>query len=153
MRRILVLAFVSAVAFGLPLFAGSHQEVAEEVIAITKAQWAAEIAGTVGSRLEIAADEYTEFNPTAPVRLAGKAVNRDFAEAFASGGGKMLVANMFNPKVQVHGDVAILSYSFVGASKSKDGEVTPILSKSTRIYAKMDGAWKLVHANFAPVGD
>lgn len=117
MRRVLFLVIVSAIAFGLPVYAGSDQEVAEQVIAITKAQWAAEIGGKIGSRLEIAADEYTEFSPTAPVRIDGKALNRDFAEAFANGGGKMLAGDMVNPKVQVHGDVAILSYNFVGVSK------------------------------------
>ena len=58
---------------------------------------------------------------------------------------------MANAKVQVYGDVAILTYNYHGLSKNKDGEVEPQLAKSTRVYAKIDGAWKLVHANFAPM--
>jgi hypothetical protein len=32
-----------------------------------------------------------------------------------------------------------------------DGKVENSLAKSTRVYAKTGGQWKLVHANFAPV--
>ena len=53
--------------------------------------------------------------------------------------------------MQVYGDVAILTYNYVGVSQKKDGTTTPNLAKSTRVYAKVGGEWKLVHANFAPV--
>jgi ketosteroid isomerase-like protein len=59
---------------------------------------------------------------------------------------------MVNPKVQVYGDAAILTYNFVGVTKDKDGKTSPSTAKSTRVYAKMNGKWMLVHANFAPVG-
>ena len=154
MRRILLLAVVSVLAFGIPLFAGSDEEVAKEVIAITKAQWAAEIAGqSAGSMAEIAADEYTEFNSGAPTRLDGKALNMKIAETNRESSGKFVMGEMTNEKVQVYGDVAILTYNFIGATKDKDGVVEPNLAKSTRVYAKIGGSWKLVHANFAPVGD
>jgi len=58
---------------------------------------------------------------------------------------------MANPKVQVYGDTAILSYNFVGLNKDKDGKITPSSAKSSRVYIKMNGKWMLVHANFAPV--
>ena len=35
---------------------------------------------------------------------------------------------MANAKVQVYGDVAILSYNYVGSTKNKDGEIEPNLS-------------------------
>ncbi len=55
---------------------------------------------------------------------------------------------MLNPKVQVYGDVAILTYNFAGVIKGNDGKVTVSKAKSTRVYVKMNGDWKLVHANF-----
>jgi ketosteroid isomerase-like protein len=67
------------------------------------------------------------------------------------GGGKTLASDMQNAKVQTYGDVAILTYNFVGVSQDKDGKTSPSLAKSTRVYAKPGGQWKLVHANFAPV--
>jgi len=57
---------------------------------------------------------------------------------------------MANQKVQVYGDVAILTYNYIGATKDKDGKVEPSRAKSTRVYVKKDGQWWLVHANFAP---
>jgi ketosteroid isomerase-like protein len=51
--------------------------------------------------------------------------------------------------VQVYGDVAILSYNFLGYMQDKDGMVKPNRAKSTRVYAKQGGKWILVHANFA----
>ena len=56
---------------------------------------------------------------------------------------------MGNPKVQVYNDdVAILSYNYMGLTRDKDGKTEPARAKSTRVYVKQGGAWKLVHANF-----
>ena len=58
---------------------------------------------------------------------------------------------MVNPKVQVYGDVATLTYNYVGVSQARDGKTNDVLAKSTRVYVRSGGQWKLVHANFAPV--
>jgi ketosteroid isomerase-like protein len=148
-RTIWIVVFL--LAAGVPVFAESHDEIAKEVIALTKAQWAADIAKDTAKSVELLADEYTEFNSQYPTRLDGKKLNATFYEAANAGAGEILVAEMANEKVQVYGDVAILSYNYVGSTKNKDGEIEPNLAKSTRVYAKKDGAWKLVHANFAPL--
>ena len=72
------------------------------------------------------------------------------AEANNGGSTKVVAADMANAKVQVYGDVAILSYNFIGVAKDKDGKVEPTKAKSTRVYVKKDGKWWLAHANFAP---
>lgn len=95
------------------------------------------------------ADEYTEFNAETPTRMDGKDLNMRLADALTSGSSAFVAAEMVNPKVQVYGDVAILTYNFVGMSRDKDGVVEPSLAKSTRVYAKKGGRWMLVHANFA----
>jgi len=130
-----------------------HEGAAAEVIAITKAQWAAEMQSDVATAMKNVADDYTEFNPGYPTRLDGKALAVRLAEAQAQGSGHLVAGEMANEKVQVYGDVAILSYNFVGASRNKDGEVEPQLAKSTRVYVKKNGQWWLVHANFGAVGD
>lgn len=125
---------------------------ADEVIAITKAQWAAEIRGDTAAAMRSIADDYSEFNPDYPTRLDGKALATKFAEANAGSSAKTVAGDMANARVQLYGDVAILTYNYVGAIKDKDGNVTPNAAKSTRVYVKQGGEWKLVHANFAPVG-
>ncbi len=132
--------------------AGDDPKVAAEVIAVTRAAWAAEAQGkSIAEQNAVLADDYTEFNSDYPVRIDGKATNTALYEAQARSGGKSIVGDMMNAKVQVYGDVAILTYNFVGVSQEKDGKTSNNAAKSTRVYAKIDGQWKLVHANFAPV--
>jgi ketosteroid isomerase-like protein len=132
--------------------AGDDPKVAAEVIAVTRAAWAAEAQGkSVAEQNAVLADDYTEFNSDYPVRIDGKATNTALYEAQARSGGKSIVGDMMNAKVQVYGDVAILTYNFVGVSQEKDGKTSNDAAKSTRVYAKIGGQWKLVHANFAPM--
>ena len=150
MRNLITVVALSLMVV-LPVYADSHDEVANEVIALAKAQWAANIARDVDTRSSFLADDYTEFNADYPTRIDGKELRGRLAEANDQGGTRMLVGDMANAKVQVYGDVAILSYNFIGSTLNGAGEVSPRVAKSTRVYAKIDGAWKLVHANFAPV--
>ena len=60
------------------------------------------------------------------------------------------MAEMANEKVQVYGEVAILSYNYMGLDKDATGTVEPTRAKSTRVYVKKGHQWLLVHANFAP---
>jgi ketosteroid isomerase-like protein len=135
----------------LPALANAGTEA--EVIKLTYDQWAAEIAKDADASAAIMADDYTEFNADFPTRIDGKALNLRLAAALTEGGGSMLAGEMANAKVQVYGNVAILTYNFLGVNKNSDGETSPSLAKSTRVYVKQNGNWMLVHANFAPVGD
>jgi ketosteroid isomerase-like protein len=131
--------------------AGDDPTVAAEIMALARAQWAAEMAGkSVAEQSAATAADYTEFNPDYPVRIEGKSLADRLTEATLRDGSKTLAADMVNPRVQVYGDTAILSYNFVGVAQDKDGKTTPSVAKSTRVYAKIDGKWMLVHANFAP---
>ena len=142
----------TALMVSQPVMAGEDPKVAAEVMALARGQWNAEIAGKSVAEQGVAiADDYTEFNPDFPVRLDGKALVDRLYEAQMRSGDKSLASDMQNAKVQVYGDVAILTYNFVGVTQKKDGTTTPNVAKSTRVYAKMGGQWKLVHANFAPV--
>ncbi|MCZ6789508.1 MAG: nuclear transport factor 2 family protein [Chloroflexi bacterium] len=142
---IMAVAVLSVVSFAQ---ADSH-DVAEELIKLTKAQWAAAIKQDTTAASKILADDYTEFNRDSPTRLEGKEAIR----LSAAVGSKisLVAAEMANPKVQVYGEVAILTYNFSGSRKDESGKVEPFTSKSTRVYTKQGGKWMLVHANFAEV--
>jgi ketosteroid isomerase-like protein len=134
----------------MPALAAAQNN-AEEIMALAKAQWAAENANKPAAEAWASvADDYTEFNPVVPVLVEGKAMAAKFYEASLQGGDTGVVSEMLNPHVQFYGDVAILSYNYAGMNKTKDGNVEPVLAKSTRVYAKKGGKWMLVHANFAP---
>jgi ketosteroid isomerase-like protein len=135
-----------------PVRSADDPKVAAEVMSLARAQWAAESAGkSIAEQSASTADDYTEFNADYPARIEGKALSDRLAEASSKDGSKSLVGEMANPKVQVYGDTAILTYNFVGMRQDKDGKVMPAGAKSTRVYARMNGKWMLVHANFAPV--
>ncbi len=141
------LAFVTLL-FAAPVFA----ENANDIIALAKAQWAAETQNKPSAEAMVTiADDYTEFNADAPTLVEGKRLASEFYDASLRSGNTGLVSEMLNPHVQFYGDVAILTYNFMGMKMSKDGKVATSVAKSTRVYAKKDGKWMLVHANFAPV--
>lgn len=135
-----------------PTLAGDNPQVAAEVMALARAQWSAEMAGkSVAEQSMHTADDYTEFNAEHPTRIDGRALSDRLVEASGKDGSRSLIGEMANPRVQVYGDTAILTYNFVGMRQDKDGKVSPANAKSTRVYTKMNGKWMLVHANFAPV--
>jgi len=128
----------------------SSKQVAEEIIAIVRAEWAAEVEKNPAEALKNIAEDCTQFNGDYSTRLEGKTLLSRLAEASSRGSLSTVATEMANPKVQVYGDVAILSYNFVGMTQDKDGKTEPVRAKSTRVYARQTGKWMLVHANFAP---
>ncbi len=152
MKKIIVISFCAITFLSLGslsnLFAQSTPpSVAEEIIAITYKLWKAENQKDIEVRNKYVADDYTEFNGSYSTRIDGKTKNFKLSDANFPGG-TSLADEMLNPKVQVYGDTAILTYNFAGVIKNNDGKVVGVKAKSTRVYVKMDSDWKLVHANF-----
>ncbi len=121
----------------------------DEVIAVTYKIWKAEMSKDLNEMNKYVADDYTEFNPDFSTRIDGKSTYVKLSDPSTQGEGTVLAAEMLNPKVQVYGDVAILSYNYAGVTKGIDGKITSSKAKSTRVYVKMNGEWRLVHGNFA----
>jgi ketosteroid isomerase-like protein len=156
MKKLMFVLIASACCSAFTFNASAQQAdkgIADAVIAMTKAQWAVGMKDptNIAEQSKDTADDYTEFNGQYATRLDGKAMSDRLAEASAKDAGKGIAAEMANPKVQVYnGDVAILTYNYVGVNIDKDGKTTPERAKSTRVFVKKDGKWMLVHANFAP---
>ncbi len=143
-------AIAALMMLSAPVLAADNPQVAAEVMALARAQWASEIAGqTPAQQLASLADDYTEFNGDYPTLLVGKDVASRMAAITPYD--KAMFSDMQNPRVQVYGDTAILTYNFAGIRAGADGKSKPSIAKSTRVYAKQGGKWMLVHANFAPV--
>lgn len=141
---------VCAALLTAPAFAGDDPKVSAEIMALARAQWASEQAGqTAEQQMASVADDYTEFNGDYPTRIDGKAMATAMAAVPPSA--KTIYADMQNAKVQVYGDTAILTYNYAGITRAADGKTEPALAKSTRVYVRTGGQWKLVHANFAPI--
>ena len=154
MRRVPTLICGIAIGAVLSLTIAATQptrsQTAKEVVTITKAEWAALAAKNASDAVKNFAEECTMFVPDFPNRLDGKTQIFNLFEAGASDSSTSLLAEMANEKVQVYGDVAILSYNYMGMDKDATGNVEPTRAKSTRVYVKKGRQWLLVHANFAP---
>jgi ketosteroid isomerase-like protein len=155
MKKLMLVLIASACCSAFTMNASAQQAdqaTTDAIIAMTKAQWAAEIKDptNVTEQTKDMSDDYTEFNGQYATRLDGKAMNSRLTEASGKESGKTIAAEMANPKVQVYnGNVAILTYNYVGLTMDKDGKTTPERAKSTRVFVKKGDKWMLVHANFA----
>ena len=154
MKNLMLILVAAACCTAFTMIASAQQAdqaTADAIIAMVKAQWAAEIKDptNVAEQMKNASDDYTEFNGDYATRLDGKAMSTRLAEASGKASGKTIAAEMANPKVQVYnGNVAIVTYNYVGLTQDKDGKQEPQRAKSTRVYVKKDNKWVLVHANF-----
>jgi ketosteroid isomerase-like protein len=122
--------------------------VAQQIIDIVKAEWAGYAKKNMAASQKNIAEDYTEFNGEAATRVDGRPLTGRLAEAASRDPGTRIADEMLNPKVQVYGDTAILTYNFFGLEQDKDGKVQPTRAKSSRVYVKQGGEWMLVHANF-----
>jgi ketosteroid isomerase-like protein len=154
MKKLMLVLIASACCSAFTMNASAQQAdqaTTDAIIAMTKAQWAAEIKDptNVAEQMKDASDDYTEFNGQYATRLDGKAMNSRMAEAAGKNSGKTIAGEMANPKVQVYnGNVAILTYNYAGLTQDKDGKTEATRAKSTRVFVKKDNKWTLVHANF-----
>ena len=148
----MVVLIAVAMPFDVSGQANANQQTADEIINIVKAQWASEMAdpGNISEHFKNIADDYTEFNGDYATRIDGKAMAMRLSEPAGKDPNRIAAGEMLNPKVQIYGDVAVLTYNFAGVGKNKEGETKPNRAKSSRVYVKQGGKWKLVHANFAP---
>lgn len=150
MLRRIIFGLVAAVLIPAAAGAQANKAIEDEVIRLTKAAWAGDMEKNIAASMASLADDYTEFNADYATRIEGKALNQRLQEGSNKDSGKTLAAEMLNPKVQVYGNTAILTYNYAGISQDKDGKTTPSRAKSTRVFVKDGNTWKLVHANFAP---
>jgi ketosteroid isomerase-like protein len=133
-----------------PVQAADNPQVAAEIMALARSQWASEIAGEpMAQQNATLAEDYTEFNGDFPTLIVGKTISTRMGEVTPND--KAMFSDMQNGRVQVYGDTAVLTYNFAGLRRAADGKVAPSLAKSTRVYVKQGGKWMLVHANFAPL--
>ena len=114
---------------GTPALAADNPQVAAEIMALARAQWASEIAGEpMAQQNAQLAEDYTEFNGDFPTLLVGKAALTRMGEVTPND--KAMYSDMQNSRVQVYGDTAILTYNFAGLRRAADGCQSPCIRAS-----------------------
>ena len=98
---------------------------------------------------DLSAPGVTYFDTGTPHRLDGLAALKDEMVRRA---GKIRYEAMefIDPMVQVHGDTAVLFYRFLATSLRPDGSIDHRSAwNCTEVFAKIDGAWKIVHTHWS----
>jgi ketosteroid isomerase-like protein len=150
MKRALFAAIsVIAISVGCERASANDNSTADEVIGAERAALDRWGKGDPQGYLEIMAPEVTYFDPSREKRVDGLQAMKDFIVPYT---GKIKIDryDMINPKVQVHGDVALLTFNLVSYSKQPDGTERMLARwNSTETYARIDGKWQIIHSHWS----
>jgi ketosteroid isomerase-like protein len=94
------------------------------------------------------APEITYFDPSLEKRLDGIEA---FSELLKPIEGKFTIDRyeMVNPKVQVYGETAVLTYNLVDYSKTPQGAEQKFFWNTTEVYHKVGNDWRIVHSHWS----
>ncbi len=122
----------------------SNPDAAKEILALEKAAMERWCKGDVEGYLDNSSDEVTYFDPLTAKRLNGllelSKLYRSFAGQF-----HFDRFEFEDPKVQLSGDVAVLTYNLVAYVDSKEERWN-----ATMVYQKARGRWKIIHTHMSP---
>jgi hypothetical protein len=116
----------------------------EKIIAKERAVLDRWITGDTFGFIEAAAEEITYFDPGLEKRCTGK---KDFYKWIAAFNGTFSFPSyeLLDPQVQLHGDVGILTFNFIGFMKDGSKEYF----NTTEVYKLIEGDWKLVSSHWS----
>jgi uncharacterized protein (TIGR02246 family) len=145
---------LAALSLAAGLFTGPGGSQAQEVrpddvIALERAALDRWGRGDPQGFLETYAPEVTYFDPSVDKRVDGLDAMKQFLAPVA---GKIKVDRyeMLNPKVQRHGDVAVLTYNIVNYLRQPDGsEKAGPRWNSTEVYQRTNGRWRTIHSHWS----
>lgn len=116
----------------------------DQIIARERASLDRWKAGDTFGFVDIAADEITYFDPEIEKRCDGIQAFRDYMASFR-GTFSFPSYELLNPKVQLYGDIGVLTFNFVGYSK----EGKRNRWNTTEVYRLIKGEWRLASSNWS----
>jgi len=150
MRHLRVMALVPAVVLG---FAGLHRSdtgarQSEAIIALERGALDRWGNGDPEGYLELYAPEVTYFDPMQEGRVNGATAMRTLYGPIA---GKVKVDSyeMVEPRVQLKGDVALLTFNLLSRGRTPAGEPIVVRWNSTEVYARSNGKWSIIHSHWS----
>ena len=149
LRKVIFTAMLSLLILAGCNSGTKHPNADEEIIALERSalnKWAQ--SNTMGY-VEIGAEDVTwfDFNEGEQPRIDGLEAVRKYFTALA-GQIPPHTYDLVNPKVQIYGNTAILSFHW--KASMTDGTPLPVW-KATSVYRWKGGKWRQVHAHWSPV--
>jgi ketosteroid isomerase-like protein len=142
---LIALLIVPAINIAKDSGASDSNEIKEKIIALEKGALERWNKGDPLGYLEIYAEDITYFDEETKTRLDGYTAMKELLEPIK---GKIHKASfeMTTPKVQLRGDVGILTFNLITRS-NKD----KVISRwnSTEVYSKINGVWKIIHSHWS----
>jgi len=117
--------------------------IAEHILALERAALDRWGKGDVGGYLDLYTDDVTYFDPFTESRVDGLAAITAWYEPLR---GKIKIDRdqILDPKVQISGDTAVLTFRFV--SEGSEGETR---WNCTEVYRRFGEDWKIVHSHWS----
>jgi ketosteroid isomerase-like protein len=127
----------------------SREDVAATVIAVERGALERWGKGDPAGYLEIYAPEVTYFDPLQVKRIDGLEALRAMIAPLT---GKIRVDrfDMIDPRVQHHGDVAVLTFNLLSYRMRPDGtEAVVARWNATAVYRATNGTWHSIHVHWS----
>ncbi|HVF56979.1 MAG TPA: nuclear transport factor 2 family protein [Pyrinomonadaceae bacterium] len=150
---VLFVLFLFAAVWGVSVISGfaatsaqRNEEIAKAVIAREKAgieAWQRKDKAFYADYLADDATYFAAMNPYLEINPKETLIPKfdQYAEMF-----KVIDFQMYNPRVQVYGDTAILTYNS-SSMVNFGGRTVNYTSKMTTVYVKQGNTWRSVHAH------
>ena len=127
---------------------GRKTYTAEQIIAMECAALDRWGKGDPWGFTEISADEVTYFDTGTERRVDGLTALKQLYTP-REGKKKIERYDMINPKVQIHGSSAVLTFNLIDHVPAGDGLTKEVLWNSTEVYCKLAGEWKIIHTHWS----
>lgn len=122
-----------------------NQGLENQIIALEKAALERWIKGDPSGFLNLSDPEVVYFDPFAERRVDGLAALTELYEGLR-GQIHMDCFELLNPKVQLAGDAAVLTFNYV----SRTGETVDRWNCTEVYRLNPDGAWKIIQTHWSP---
>ena len=97
---------------------------------------------------DISAEEVTYFDTSTEKRKDGLEALKRYYKSLE---GKIKIDHyeMIDPKVQIHGNTAVLTFNLIDYEPNDDGSFSETYWSSTEVYSRIDGEWKIIHTHWS----
>jgi ketosteroid isomerase-like protein len=125
-----------------------HSSKPETIIALERAALDRWGKGDPQGYLELYAPDITYFDPMQERRIDGLATMQKLYGPI-KGLVKVDSFKMIEPRVQEHGDVALLTFNLVSHARNPAGEPMAVRWNSTEVYRRSRGKWSIIHSHWS----
>lgn len=127
-------------------------KLSEEIVTIERSALDRWIAFDPEGYLDLYALDVTYFDPSLESRIDGLEAMRRYYGPVKDLKGTIREPRyeMISPKVQAHGEIAILTFELINYGKRGDKPETVLARwNSTEVYKEINGQWKITHSHWS----